>query len=163
MNIDIFLTRESDKRLKATARTHADEYGSQIEVTKWSDATPQGAHQIAALVGSVVIKAGLSIPSDPEDFSLKLTPDPRLGATVVARQVVVDGDSENMRALINGAILQDEQLRITYTRATDEENEYVVRPTELDRGPGGRWMKALHDGVRKSFYLYRISRAEVVR
>lgn len=172
MNIDITLERDGD-RLKATASSEADEWGSQIAYSVWVHQDSEDPAQVANLVGCAVLGAGLTVPPRPSaqnpEFSLQLEPVVEVPErkTHSERDVVVDGDSEAMRRLLSRACTSGSTVRLDYTDAKGNSSHgRDVLPIALDwsgsTGNPARVLVAVDSGVRKTFYLMRINRAEIV-
>lgn len=88
--------------------------------------------------------------------------------TSVTRKVAT-ADTANIMELLSGALADEQNVCVTYEdRAGNITHDRILTPLEFDWGTGmggmtpSRTMKAIDNGIRKTFYVNRIKRAEIV-
>lgn len=106
------------------------------------------------------IAAEVEPPVEPE-------PGNDAGRVAGLRIVAVDGDSENMRKLFERAIELNRDVKIDYTDAREQSTkDRVITPLSFEWIGAGdapsRAIKVRDAGTLKTFYLYRMDRAEIL-
>lgn len=127
------------------------------------------AGEAIARIGQVIQEVAPILASEPVT-ALDLEPDARiepLREDIFERKVAIDGDSDNMRKLLDYAVQQAKEVKLTYTDRKDNTTTRSVAPVEVRwAGSSDTPRRALiandaqQDG--KTFYLDKIDRAEVI-